>query len=506
MESGEFRYRQGYGMANLEHGIPLNSRSVFRIASTSKQFTATAVALLAQQGKIRLDDPISRYFPEFPAWANDISVMNLVNHSSGIRDYLQLTWLQGKVSDADRYTDEYVIELLSRQRENNFPAGSEYLYSNSGYLLMAHLVQRVSGESLKEFADEFIFKPLNMRDTHFHNDYTHIVPRRATGYAPADDGFSISMTTLDMIGDGGVYTTIDDLLQWERNFIDNQLGGGTEFIGLLTTPGKFTDGRPMEYAFGLTVEKWRGLDAVHHGGAFVGYRAMFLRFPSEQLAIAVLCNRADGDPRGKAFSVAEILLGERLEPGPAESESTGAFAVDESALAEYVGDFWNEKEGFAAETALEDGQLWAVHSPDRRNPLQPIGPDRFLMQDVPAHVVVEFRRENDRITGIERYINGKPRGEFTAFERRRAGAAELRDYAGTYFSPELDTAYRLYLQDEKLMLALDGPDPMELTPMFAETFENPDWGAFEFSRTEAGSVSGFRLQSGRVRNLAFVKR
>ena len=286
MQDGKFTYRKGYGMANLEHEIPIASSSVFRIGSTSKQFTAAAVALLAEQGKLRLDDPMARYFPEFPPWADGVTVMNLVNHSSGIRDYLQLTWLQGLVNDADHYSDDYVLELLARQRETNFPPGTEYLYSNSGYLLLAHLVERVSGQSLKEYAAANIFGPLGMANSHFHDDHTHIVPGRASGYAPREEGFRISETTLDMVGDGGVYTSVDDLLFWERNFEANRLGGGDELIDRLTTPGFFSDGRPMDYAFGLTVETYRGLDVVHHGGAFVGYRAMFMRFPTERLAMA----------------------------------------------------------------------------------------------------------------------------------------------------------------------------------------------------------------------------
>jgi CubicO group peptidase (beta-lactamase class C family) len=505
MRDGEFAYRQGYGMANLEHDIPLTPSSVFRIGSTSKQFTAAAIALLAERGQIRLDDPIAGHFPEFPAWANEITVMNLVNHSSGIRDYLQLTWLQGLVNDADYYSDDYVIELLARQQETNFPPGTEYLYSNSGYLLLAQLVQRVSGQSLKEYAAANIFGPLGMADSHFHDDHTHIVPGRASGYAPREDGFRISQTTLDMVGDGGVYTSVDDLLSWERNFAANRLGGGDDFIDLLTTPGTFRDGRPMDYAFGLAVETYRGLDVVHHGGAFVGYRAMFMRFPAERLALTLLCNRSDVEPEAKAFAVADILLAERLAPFDTTADATGDFRMDEAELVRLAGDFWNEEEGFAAETALEDGTLWAVHSAERRNELKPVGENRFVMLGVPARVVIEFDVEGGRVTGMRRSINGKPRGEFAPFQRRQASAEELRAYAGSFFSPELATRYRLDVADGRLLLKLAEVEPMELTPMFGETFEHPDWGAFEFERDAAGTVTGFRLQSGRVRNLAFSR-
>jgi CubicO group peptidase (beta-lactamase class C family) len=506
MQDGKFTYRKGYGMANLEHDIPITPSSVFRIGSTSKQFTAAAVALLAERNQIDLDDPVSKYFPEFPAWAGGVAVMNLVNHSSGIRDYLQLTWLQGLVNDSDYYSDDYVIELLARQRETNFPPGTEYLYSNSGYLLLAHLVERVSGQPLKEYAAANIFGPLDMENSHFHDDHTHIVPGRASGYAPREEGFRSSETTLDMVGDGGVYTSVDDLLQWERNFEANRLGGGDELIGRLTTPGVFNDGRPMDYAFGLTVENYRGLDVVHHGGAFVGYRAMFMRFPAEHLAITLLCNRSDAEPEARAFAVADILLAERLAPLDTTADAATHLPVDESKLVHFVGDFWNEEEGFAAEIALEKGKLWAVHSPERRNELKPVGENRFVMLDVPARVVIDFDLEGGRVTGMRRTINGKPRGEFRPFQRRQATPGELQAYAGNYYSPELATWYRLYVDESRLLLKLAEVEPMELTPMFDETFEHPDWGAFEFERDATGVVIGFRLQSGRVRNLAFERR
>ena len=271
IRDGEFVYRRGYGMANLEHDIPISSRSVFRIGSTSKQFTAAAVALLAEAGELSLDDPLRRHFPEFPEWADEITVRQMIHHSSGLRDYLTLAELAGRGGDADSYSNEWVLQLLSRQQALNFPPGSSYLYSNSGYLLLAHLVQRVSGQSLKQYSAERIFAPLGMSDSHFHDDHTHIVPRRAAGYAPTGEGFRISMTTLDMVGDGGVYTTVDDLLAWDRNFYDNRLGrGGPELIRQLTTPAALNDGEPLDYAFGLMVRDYRGLPTVSHGGAFVG--------------------------------------------------------------------------------------------------------------------------------------------------------------------------------------------------------------------------------------------
>jgi len=509
IRDGGFAYRRGYGEANLEYGLPITPESVFRIGSTSKQFTAAAILMLAQSGQLDLDAPLSRHFPEFPEWAERVTVRQLVLHTSGIRDYLELAYLAGKSDDADFYTDDWVLELLARQRETNFPPGTQWLYSNSGYLLLAHLVKRVSGQSLRAFAQERIFGPLGMARTHFHDDHTGVVPGRASGYAPDGDGYRISMTTLDMVGDGGVFTTIDELLAWDRNFYDNRLGGGSTFIEQLTTPGRLGDGSPLDYAFGLTVEDYRGLRTVSHGGAFVGYRAEMLRFPDQRLTVTVLCNRADAAPELLARRVADLLLADRLAPAPAAADADGTesdpFQLDAAALREYEGDFWEPDQAFAAEARLQDGTLWAVHSPDRRNELRPVGPDHFEMVGVPAQVDVYYERDDGRITGLRRVIDGKPRGAFRKFERRQAGADELAAYAGRYYSPELDVRYALALDQGRLMFRPPNQAPRELTAMFGETFENPDYGAFEFRRDAAGRVTGFTLQAGRVRNLAFSR-
>ena len=510
IRDSEFIYRRGYGLANLEYDLPLGPQSVFRIGSTSKQFTATAIALLAEDGKIALDDPVRHYFPEFPGWADAMTVSQLIHHTSGIRDYLELASLAGKVDDADYYSDAWVLDLLARQRETNFPPGDQYLYSNSGYLLLAHIVQRVSGQSLRKFAGERIFEPLGMRNTHFHDDHNEIVPRRATGYAPmGDNGYRISTTTLDIVGDGSVFTTIDDLLLWDRNFYDNRLGrGGPGLITTLTTPGTLNSGASLDYAFGLRVEDFHGLPMIAHGGAFVGYRAEMLRLPQQKLSIAVLCNRSDAEPTQLARQVAMHYLQlepaaagvDAVQPGPVEPTT-----LSEEALREYVGDFWEETEAFSGKTVVEEGKLWAVHPPTGRSQLVPVGPDRFRMIGAPGELYLTFEREESGITGVSQTTNGKASGQFRRFSRRQATAKELSAYAGDYFSPELDVGYRLSQSGDRLMLEIPNAAEVELTPMFGETFESPDYGSFIFERAEDGVPSGFRLQSGRVKNLAFSR-
>lgn len=519
IEKGEWIYRKAYGQANLEYDLPLTTQSIFRTASVGKQFTAAAVALLAESGQISMDDSLAKYFPEFPAWAADITIEHLVFHTSGIRDYLDLAFLAGKGSDADNYTDQWAIAAMARQQETNFPPGTEHLYSNSGYLLLAHLVKRVTGQTLREYAAEHIFTPLGMKRTHYHDDHTEVVPLRAYGYAPKDDGFHVSMTTLDMVGDGGVFTSIDELLAWDQNFYRNRLGkGDPELITLLTTPATLKDGTSITYAYGLDIDQYRGQKLVSHTGSFVGFRSAILRFPDQQFSVIVLCNRADANPESLAMKASDLLLADVLEP-KANGVDLPNFAMSPAELQKFSGDFWEAAEGIAAESRVIDGQLWAVHSPERRNVLRPIGPNRFQMMGTPAEVLVEFEMAGDEVKVLRRFINGATRGVFTPFDRLQLTPAELSAYAGEYFSPELDITYTLFVSEEKLWFNLEKVRPrsgreaglghdegsQELTAMFGETFENPDYGAFTFTRNSSGEVDGFKLQSGRVRNLGFVR-
>jgi CubicO group peptidase (beta-lactamase class C family) len=302
-------------MANLEHAIAITSRTVFDIGSTSKQFTASAIALLAQDGKLTLDDDVRKHIPELPQYQKAITIRHLLNHTSGLRD-LTLMSLRGVNFDGVT-TDEDALDLIGRQKALNFEPGSEYLYSNSGFFLLSTIVRRASGKSLAQFAHERIFAPLGMHDTHFHDDHTHIVPLRATGYEPSPDGgFRISMSGFEQTGDGAVMTTVEDLLKWDNNFYTPTIGG-EPLLRDLHTMGVLTNGRVLSYALGLMIDEYRGLRRVRHGGSWAGYRADLVRFPDTRTTVACLCNLGTANPSALADRAADIILAARLGPAVA---------------------------------------------------------------------------------------------------------------------------------------------------------------------------------------------
>jgi CubicO group peptidase (beta-lactamase class C family) len=511
VRDGELIYSRGYGMANLEYGIALSPRSVFRTASVGKQFTAMVIAILHQQGKLSVDDPLSTYYPEFPDWADRVTVRHLVHHTSGIRDYLTLAWLAGK-GDEEFYTDEYALDLIGGQHHLNFAPGDEYLYSNSGYLLLAHIVKQVTGTSLREWAAENVFGVLGMKNSHFHDDHTHIVPFRADGYAPTEDGFAISMTILDMVGDGGVYTTVEDFLLWDRNFYDNKLGGGgDELIELVTTPGELNTDEEMTYAFGLGVEEYRGLRLIEHGGAFVGFRTDTIRFPEQRFSVVVYCNRADANPGQRSRKVAELYLADVMEAREGAAAKTSGkverVEVPAAQLEFLAGHYWNEERRQAQEVAWIDGKLEFVVSDEMGFEMVPLAADRFAISTPRGDIEVTFQENSDGKRQMSVMIDGakKPR-VYESFVLREPTPEELEAYAGSFFSDELGVAYALDVEDGALVFRIVRHEAHELEPFFGEVFGNDDYGVFEFQRGSDGAISGFLLDAGRVRNLEFVRK
>ena len=310
-QNGAVAYAKGYGLANIEYGVPFTPTTPSISGSVAKQFTAAAITLLVEQGRISLDDDVRKYIPELPDYGARITVDHLVHHTSGLRDFWSLVQVAGMRYD-DGYTAGDVIRLASKQKQLNFPPGTEYNYSNTGYVALGVIVQRVTGKSLREFADEQIFRPLGMTNTHYHDDHTMAVPGRASAYSPAPEGgWKINVWNNDIVGQGGVMTTIVDLQKWDENFYTGKVGGAG-FLKRQLQQGRLANGTTLSYAFGLTVGEYRGLPTVEHGGSSGGYRTIITRFPSAHTSIAALCNVSDANTTALSHQVADVVLGAKL--------------------------------------------------------------------------------------------------------------------------------------------------------------------------------------------------
>jgi CubicO group peptidase (beta-lactamase class C family) len=414
--NGRVSYSRGYGLANIEEDVPITAESVFDIGSTSKQFTAASILLLEKQGKLSVNDDVRKYLPELPDYGSKITILHLLNHTSGLRDYLTLMDLAGINIDSVT-TDEDALQIVTRQKAVNFAPGSDWLYSNTGFFLLSIIVKRVSGKTLREFAAENIFSPLGMTHTQYRDDHTTLIPERAMAYDPKErkDGYALNVSYFEQTGDGAVHTSVEDLLKWDENFYSGQVGG-KDFLAELQEPGKLNSGKVLDYAKGLRIAEYRGLHTVSHGGSWGGYRAELLRFPDQHFSVACLCNRGDANPSRRAVQVADIYLGSMMKPKEekkaAERETAEKKEIPLSAeqLRTYTGDYWSGELGVTYRLAIADGKLKIVGILDgggfmHTSTLTPdglvaTGPDEFSATKM--GIAIHFPRDsNQAISGFK---------------------------------------------------------------------------------------------------------
>src|SRR6266571_4340691 len=314
-KDGKPLYMHGYGLANLEYGVPLTDSTVLESGSVAKQFTASALVLLAQDGKLSLDDDIRKYLPEVPDFGGQrITIRNLLTHTSGLRDQWGLLGIEGRAPGTQVHSPATTLDLVTHQKMLNFPPGSDYLYSNTGYALAGLIVQRVSGKSLDEFTQERLFQPLGMTHTQWRDDFTRVVTHRATAYSGSEaGGFHTDMPFTNMIGNGGLLSTMSDLLKWNEN-LDHPAVGGQAYVDALETRMRLKNGRTITYALGLEVVNYDGVREVGHGGSTAGYRTYLARYPEQHVSVAVWCNYAGANATALARQVADVVL---TKPKPA---------------------------------------------------------------------------------------------------------------------------------------------------------------------------------------------
>ncbi|HEV2853045.1 MAG TPA: serine hydrolase domain-containing protein [Thermoanaerobaculia bacterium] len=505
VQNGRIVYEKGYGLASIEHGVPIDpKRTVFDIGSTSKQITAASILLLAQDGKLSLDDAVRKHVPELPDYGTPVTIRHLLHHTSGIRDYINLMAMGG-INFEDWATDGDALAAIARQKTLDFKPGSEHSYSNSGYFLLSQIVERVSGKKMREFAQERIFGPLGMTNTQILDDHTKVIPHRASSYGPGPEGgFAIVMSNWEQTGDGAVQTTVEDLAKWDQNFYDPKVGGAW-LVEQLQTKGKLNDGETIDYARGLMVADYRGLRRVSHGGGWAGYRAEMIRFPDQKLSVVTLCNLGTANPSALAQQVADLYLADKLQPEaqPAAAANEAPAGKLENA-ARYTGVYWSPAGGLVRRIEVRDGKLFYVRGNGNDSELAPLGGDRFQMVGAPAEV--SFAVSATAAGGPRRMELVAGGGKPTVFEEVKPVSPTpegLAAYAGTYTSPELDTTWMLAVEGGRLVLRGKRGPAMPLEPAFADAFESPA-GLIRFQR-EGQKVTRLLVGAGRARDLKFTR-
>ena len=507
-QDGKILYARGYGMASLENGVALSPRSVLDVGSISKQFTAMSMLILQKEGKLSLDDPIRKYIPEMPPYADKITLRRALSQTSGLRDLYVMMGQTGRTFAGDTID---ALRVITRSAEPNYEPGSRYLYTNTGWILAAQIVYRLTGKTLAQFAEERIFGPLGMHDTRYLADADMIIPNLATGYAPRPGGaFRVARSTYDgaIMGAGAVHTTVEDFGRWLNNY-DAATVGGRDIIETMTTPTKLNDGSPARsgasqaYAIGLNVGTMRGLRVVSHGGSWAGYRGHFLRFPDQHFAVATFCNLTTSGPDSLARKVASIYLGDRMQPDSTAAWTValaGAPRADVPAanLRGLVGVWRNVERGEVRRTRLVGDTLFTMGG--ERTRIVPLDGGRFR-----SGSGTELRFEGDPAAPSRMIV--RTAGDTVTFTRADTAVltpAKLAEYAGDYRSEEVDATHTWKIEKNQLVLYANDRRLGVLEPSYKDGFTRGG-SVIDVQRDAKGRITGFLVEAGRVRHLRFTR-
>jgi CubicO group peptidase (beta-lactamase class C family) len=409
-ENGTSVLERAYGMADLEHAVANGAATIFEAGSVSKQFTAAAMILLARDGTVSLDDDVRKYVPELPTYDAPVTLRRMLSHTSGLRDWGSLAGIAGMPRGSRTYSHAHVVDILSRQQMLNFTPGTRWSYSNSGYNLAAVVIARASGTSFAEFSRQRLFGPLGLTHTTWRDDYARIVPDRAIGYSMAFGRFRQNMPFENVHGNGGLLTTVGDLLKWQHALMEGSLAGAA-LAAEQQTVAKLNDGRDLHYGLGVFRGVYKGVPEIYHSGATAGYRAFLTHYPSARLTVAVLCNAGNANAGQLARAVSDIYLGGRANadaPRPGvlrEAQGPLAGVTRDAAykpaaedLAAFVGTYVSDEVELELIATVQNGALVLRRRPDARIVLRPHSRDRFEAGAGLGQVT--FRRGDGRVVAL----------------------------------------------------------------------------------------------------------
>jgi len=512
VKNGKLIYTNGYGSGDLEHDLKLTSSSVFYIGSVSKQFVTFSVLLLEEQGKLSLDDKIQKYLPDFPEYETPLTIRHFIHHTSGVRDYLTLMSLKGR-SYLDHIEDKEVYNLIKSQKELNFAPGEKYLYSNSCYFMLAMIIEKAAGQSLKKFAKANIFDPLGMKNSMFYDDNKELIKNKVFSYEKNDKGgFDNLIMRFDLVGSGGVYSSVEDLFLWDQNFYKNKLGkGGQAIINKMHEEGLLNNGKSSGYAFALQNGTYKGLKTVSHGGSLAGYRSQLKRFPEQKFSVIILANRGDANPTRKSNQVSDILLkNEFITNAKVKSVKKKTIAKKQItkkktkrfSLKQQAGDY-EIQTGVVAQISIKNDSLFVVQSWNKSSyAIANTGINTF---EIPGNDNIQFVF-SDLKKGSTQILTVFQGGRETVAKRKYKVVVSIKDlneYKGSYYSKEIDATYQIAIKKGILTLKTPNETPVNLE------ISNKDVFIFNrllirFTRIN-GNVSGLKVDAGRVKNLKFNK-
>jgi len=524
---------KGYGMANLEYNVPITPETIFHMASVAKQFTAYSILLLQKQGKLSLDDDIHKYLTWFPDLKERITIRNLLNHTSGIRDQWEMLVTAGTRLD-DVVTQDQILKILAKQQALNFKPGTDWSYSNSNYTLLAEIVKTVSGQSLRQFTDSAIFKPLGMTHTHFRDDYTEILPNRSYGYTPieqAQDHYANAMLNYSTVGPAGLFSNVDDMSKWIMNFYAPKIGNEKD-IEELTEPVLVNGTKRRYYAKGIVADSLYGQKRYQHGGVDIGYQTFVSIFPDLKLGFIVFSNLGNTDAQRKNEQLAKLFIKDntpKRKDYSSRRDSALAIITDTQSVKKYAGAYI-ANDGTRFSFAVRDRKLYGITPNGKYHLLIETGDEVYeLFTDTTLYFKFSSTRPGPGSSaasgsggssgssggagsGPDRIVTDEywPTGNHLHLEKYDTAAKtdrQLSAYTGTYYCPELDCNYRIGLNNHRLFLSNAKYSDSPLVLYGDDHLLDDFWfmNHIHITRNTKNQITGFELNGDRVMHLKFVK-
>ena len=486
-ENGTVALRAGYGMADLERGVAVNAETVFESGSVAKQFTAMAILLLAQQGKISLDDPMRKYLPELQDYGASLTIRQVLSHVSGLREWRLVATFSGTPEGTYVLNNQDLLRMAAKQRALNFDPGTAYSYSNTGFNISTILIERAlgNGKTFQEFTREAIFEPLRMTHTQWRDDFRKVVPNRALAYGPRAGGWVQATPVENIIGAGGMLSTVGDWLLWNENFTNAKVGG-PEIVTMQQTPATLSGGKTIPYAAGLIVGTYDGFREVSHGGATGGYRTWIGRYPEKGVSVAVMCNSAQANASQLGRATA------RLWTGGVAAQKPMPFAVDRATLEKLTGMYRKVRDNMVAEIRVLDGKLMFD-----RQALIPVTASEFSVGEA------KFLFQDGRLSVVT--TSGDI--AYQRVESAHPSDSELAAYAGKFESGETGSTLSVEAKGGELTLAIGWNKAVRLRPTFHDAFQMGSSGAVSivFHRDQSGKVTGLSAGDDRAWDLRFTR-
>lgn len=501
-KGSDILYSKAFGLANIQYNVPITLASTFNLGSVSKQFTALGIAKLEEEGKLSFKDEIHQYIPELPDFGFKITLAHLLNHTSGLRSTPELFALAGW-REGEPITTEDDLNYLCKQQSLNFKPGSEYMYSNSNYVLLAVIISRVTHQDFSTWMRSNIFEPLKMRNTYVDEFNLQISAETSTPYVEQEERlFVIAQNSSLDLGATNVYSTATDLTLWLKKMYDPD-AEWKKLIDQLKSRDTLLSGEINNYNFGLITDNYHGNKRIYHTGGVPGYLSFAMCFPEEQLSVVVLTNYIDYKAHEKVDHLLSLFLKNKKEKAKKQKKPTEA-ALNTAAAINYCSDYWNVNSHYARKVFLEDDTLWYLRTNGYKSPLLQVKDSVFIIGGIMATVYVEFKKK-----GGELYMyvkdGDKPVEVFEPFSASPPSAADLAEYSGVYYSPELETSYKIIFENEKLMGYHSRHGYFDIEILRKDIMDWSGLAVVHYERDDFGSIVGFYVTLNRVRNVWFEK-